>query len=311
MSEPQQRLAQQVQADDIVLPRQQTLIALSGVAKSLKSAPTYIKASKAGQRLSQFKGRGMEFDEARPYQAGDDIRSIDWKVTARTQKTHTKVFRQERERPVHLWVDNRNAMQFATKACFKSVIAAKVAALLAWNAIAQSDRVGGMVFSEHQHQEFRPKMGQSSVLQLIHLLSETPQKAIIDNPLDALDHAFYRLRHAAKPGSLLYLISDFNNFGDKQRAQLAQLRRHNDIALIHIYDILEQALPPSATYHLQSLGKKLCIQTKSEKVRQQYADVFKQKQNNLQKLCQKHRMRFLSMGTEDDPVELMRNWLKH
>ncbi len=302
---------QEHQADDVVLPKQQTLIALSGAAKSLKSPPTYIKAARAGQRLSQFKGRGMEFDEARPYQPGDDIRSIDWKVTARTQKTHTKVFRQERERPVHVWVDNRNAMQFGTKTCFKSVLAAQVAALLAWNAIAQSDRVGGMVFSEHQHQEFRPKMGRSSVLQLIHLLSEAPKDAVIDNSVDAFDHAFYRLRQTAKPGSLIYLISDFNDFGDKQQAQLAQLTRHNDIALIHIYDVIEQALPPSGTYHLHSLAKKLCIQTKNEKIRTQYEQSFMDKQERLKQLCQKHRMRFLSLATHQSPIDLMHSWLNH
>lgn len=301
----------QLIADDVVLPKQQTLIALSGAAKSLKSPPSYIKASRAGQRLSQFKGRGMEFDEARPYQPGDDIRSIDWKVTARTQKTHTKLFRQERERPVHVWVDNRNAMQFGTKKCFKSVVAAKVAALLAWNAIAQSDRVGGLVFSEHQHQEFRPKMGRSSVLQLIHLLSEVPIDDIIDNSTQALDHAFYRLRYTTKPGSLIYLISDFSHLSTKHHAQLAQLRRHNDVALIHIYDAIEQALPPSGTYHLQSLAKKLCIQTKSEKVRGQYEKAFKQKQEDLKSLCQKHRMRFLSIATHDEPVDLLKNWLSH
>lgn len=302
---------QERQADDVVLPKQQTLIALSGAAKSLKSPPTYIKAARAGQRLSQFKGRGMEFDEARPYQPGDDIRSIDWKVTARTQKTHTKVFRQERERPVHVWVDNRNAMQFGTKICFKSVLAAQMAALLAWNAIAQSDRVGGMVFSEHQHQEFRPKMGRSSVLQLIHLLSEAPKDTVIDNSVDAFDHAFYRLRQTAKPGSLIYLISDFSDFGDKQQAQLAQLSRHNDVALIHIYDVIEQALPPSGTYHLQSLAKKLCIQTKSEKVRTQYEQSFIDKQESLKQLCQKHKMRFLSMATHQSPIKLMQSWLNH
>ncbi len=301
----------QIIADDVVLPKQQTLIALSGAAKRLRTPPTFIKAARAGQRLSQFKGRGMEFDEARPYQPGDDIRSIDWKVTARTQKTHTKVFRQERERPVHVWVDNRQAMQFGTKTCFKSVIAAQVASLLAWNAIAQSDRVGGMVFSEQQHKEFRPKMGRSSVLQLIHLLSETSKESEAEKSNDALDHAIYRLRHTTKPGSLIYLISDFNDVNAKQQAQLAQLTRHNDVALVHIYDAIEQALPPSGTYYLQSMAKKLCIQTKNEKVRMQYEEAFKQKQADLKQFCQQHRLRFLSIATDENPIELMQSWLNH
>ncbi len=300
-----------VDADDIVLPKQKTLIALSGAAKSLKSPPTYIKAARAGQRLSPFKGRGMEFDEARPYQPGDDIRSIDWKVTARTQKTHTKVFRQERERPVFVWVDNRSSMRFGTKQCFKSVLAAQVASLLAWNAISQSDRVGGMVFSEQQHQEFRPKMGRSSVLQLIHLLSEAQGSKEIESSVDALDHALYRLRRMAKPGSLIYLISDFNQFDKQHELQVAQLTRHSDVALIHIYDAIEQALPPSGTYHLQTLAKKLCIQTKNAKIRAQYEQAFMDKKEGLASLSQKHKMRFLSLATNQNPVEQMQQWLHH
>ncbi len=298
-------------ADDVVLPKQQTLIALSGAAKRLRTPPTQIKAARAGQRLSQFKGRGMEFDEARPYQPGDDIRSIDWKVTARTQKTHTKVFRQERERPVHIWVDNRHAMQFGTKTCFKSVIAAQVATLLAWNTIAQSDRVGGMVFSEQQHDEFRPKMGRSSVLQLIHLLSQATQGQDAEKSVDALNHALYRLRRTVKPGSLIYLLSDFNDVEDRQLTQIAQLTRHNDVALVHIYDAIEANLPPSGTYYLQSLTKKLCIQTKSDTVRRQYEQSFKQKQDDLKQFCQKHRLRFLTIATHQNPIELMQNWLNH
>lgn len=297
--------------DDVVLPKQQTLIALSGAAKRLASPSTRVKAARAGQRISQFKGRGMELDEARPYQPGDDIRSIDWKVTARTQKTHTKVFRQERERPVHVWVDNRTSMQFGTKTCYKSVLAARIAALLAWNAIAHSDRVGGMVFSEQDHHEFRPKMGRSSVLQLIHLLSEATDKTATEvSSKDVLDHAIFRLRHTVKPGSLVYLVSDFSEFDEKHKNQIAQISRHNDVALIHIFDSIEQTLPPSGTYSLQSLAKKMSIKTNDEKVRLQFEHAFIDKQSDLKTFCQKHQCRFLSLATHQDPVDFMSSWLK-
>lgn len=297
-------------ADDVVLPKQQTLIELSASAKVLRSNCIKIKGSRSGQRLSSFKGRGMEFDEARPYQPGDDIRSIDWKVTARTQKTHTKVFRQERERPVHFWIDNRQNMQFATQCCYKSVMAAKVASLLAWHTQSHSDRVGGMVFSEASHQEFRPKMGRSSVLRLIHLLSQHSNAEQEESSLQALEHALYRLGQVAKPGALLYLISDFSDFSEAHFTLFNKLSRHNDVALIHIYDAIEKALPPSGFYQLYSQAKQWGIQTTKQKTRDSYQQHFKEKQQQLENLCFKHRMRYLSLATSDNPIDRLRQWLK-
>ena len=108
------------------------LIDLAKNAKPLKRYRSKIRAARSGNYLSPAKGRGMEFDEARLYQPGDDIRAIDWRVTARRGKTHTKIYREERERPVLISVDCRPSMAFASRGCFKSVQAAKMAALLAW-----------------------------------------------------------------------------------------------------------------------------------------------------------------------------------
>ncbi|MFZ2172135.1 MAG: DUF58 domain-containing protein, partial [Methylococcaceae bacterium] len=124
-----------------------TLIDLAKPATSLNLHHLSIRSRQSGGYVSRFKGRGMEFDEARLYQPGDDIRSIDWRVTARTGKTHTKVYREERERPVFISVDNRPAMHFATRGVFKSVLAAKLAGLLAWTAQNHGDRIGGQIFT--------------------------------------------------------------------------------------------------------------------------------------------------------------------
>ncbi|PCI06195.1 MAG: DUF58 domain-containing protein, partial [Gammaproteobacteria bacterium] len=133
----------QTAADDIVRIRQSTLISLNREAKNLPLTPRKITAKLSGTYLTIFKGLGMEFDEVRPYQAGDDLYSIDWNVTARTGEAHTKIFREERERPVLMWVDYRQPMFFATRGSFKSVVAAKIAALLAWSAAQHGDRLGG------------------------------------------------------------------------------------------------------------------------------------------------------------------------
>ncbi|MDH5485082.1 MAG: DUF58 domain-containing protein, partial [Gammaproteobacteria bacterium] len=137
-------------ADDVTRVRQSTLIGLYRDAQKLPLKPSKIRAHMAGSFLSAFKGRGMEFDESRPYQPGDDIRALDWKVIARTSKPFTKVFREERERPVLLMVDYRRPMFFGTRNAFKSVLAAKAAALLAWSCAQHGDRLGGLIFSEQE-----------------------------------------------------------------------------------------------------------------------------------------------------------------
>jgi uncharacterized protein (DUF58 family) len=156
-----------IPADDIVRVNPATLIGLHRAAGSLPLKSSKIQARFSGNYLATFKGRGMEFDEVRPYQPGDDIRTMDWKVTARTGKPHTKLFREERERPVLLWVDYRKPMFFGTRGSFKSVVAAKTAALLAWSAIQHGDRLGGLIFSEKVHQEIRPHRGKAATLHFI------------------------------------------------------------------------------------------------------------------------------------------------
>lgn len=121
----------------------------------------------AGNVKTSFRGRGIDFEEIRHYQPGDDIRSIDWRVTARTGEAHTKLYQEERERPVLVVTDQRPSMIFGTQCCFKSVQAAEVASLLCWAALGQNDRVGGLVFNGQQHQEIRPARSKSSVLQLL------------------------------------------------------------------------------------------------------------------------------------------------
>ena len=197
----------------------------------------------------------MEFDEARLYQPGDDVRNIDWRVTARTNKPHSKVFREERERPVLLWVDFRAPMFFGTRQCFKSVLAAKLGAILGWKSLQQGDRLGGLIFSEQHHLELRPGRGKSAVLKLIQQLSTFSHRqgshanAIQDGKRSS-EHALKRLLHVAHPGSLIYLISDFRHLSSQFESTLSRLTRHNELELIHVYDPLEAQLPAAGFYRV-------------------------------------------------------------
>ncbi|NNF66553.1 MAG: DUF58 domain-containing protein, partial [Gammaproteobacteria bacterium] len=120
------------------------LVALNRAASALTLSSKNVRAQIAGDYLSPFKGRGMEFDESRPYQPGDEARNLHWRVMARTGRPFTKLFREEREQPVLLWVDLRQRMQFATRGVYKSVQAARAATLIAWAASQRGDRVGGL-----------------------------------------------------------------------------------------------------------------------------------------------------------------------
>lgn len=298
-------------ADDIVRVRQATLIGLSHEARQLPLRSRSIRATFNGQYQSAFKGRGMEFDESRPYQPGDDIRAMDWRVTARTGKAHSKVYREERERPVLLWVDYRQPMFFATQQHFKSVLAAKVAALLAWSAAYHGDRLGGLIFSEHGHSELRPARGKSASLHFIQQLAQQQVAASIaldtaaasiaaSTATSAAADSLARLQHVSKPGSLIFLISDFRQMNELAWLRLSQLSRNADLVLIAVHDPLEQQLPPAGDYRISDGQQERQLSTYSAQQRERYAQRFLMQQQTLQDKCRQLSMHLISLSTADD-----------
>lgn len=212
----------------------------------------------SGNYLARSKGRGMEFDEVRHYQTGDDIRAIDWRVTARTGITHTKVFREEVERPVLIATDLSTNMFFGSKLLFKSVQAAHLAALVAWHAKDRGDRVGGIVFNQNKHTELKPRSRQQGVLHYLHSLShihqQTSEAAFIthseNTDKEALSQKSFdencgRIRQLSKPGSLVYLITDGKHLSQEALRHLSNITRHCELVVCLISDPLEQELPSS------------------------------------------------------------------
>ncbi len=289
--------------DDIVRVKQSTLIGLNRDARSLPLISNSVKAQMAGGHLSAFRGRGMEYHESRPYQPGDDIRAIDWRVTARSGRTHTKVYREERERPVLLWLDLSRSMFFGTRNCFKSVLAAKAAALLAWSSVQHGDRVGYLIFSEAQHSEFRPARGKHTVLQFIQKLVEHPaweQDGDKTGESNTGLGALMRLRQVTRPGSLVVLLSDFRFLDDSCRAQLVQLARHNDVVLIHVYDPFERNLPQAGYYRLTDGDSSIEIDTASRGLRNRYQERYATQMQSLERLCQELGLYLIDLSTADD-----------
>jgi len=212
----------------------------------------------SGNYLARSKGRGMEFDEVRHYQTGDDIRAIDWRVTARTGITHTKVFREEVERPVLIATDLSNNMLFGSQLLFKSVQASHLAALVAWHAKDRGDRVGGIVFNQQKHTELKPRSRQQGVLHYLHSLSHIHQlssQSAFHAPSGsevqpsmiqkAFDENCGRIRQLSKPGSLVYLITDGNHLSQEALRHLSNIARHCELVVCLIHDPLELSLPNS------------------------------------------------------------------
>lgn len=282
-----------------------TLVSLVALAGNIKLKKAAIKANQSGGYISNFKGRGMEFDETRLYQAGDDIRSIDWRVTARTNKTYTKLFREERERPVFISVDYRASMHFATRGVFKTVQAAKLAALLAWSGQRHGDRIGGQVFSDHTSLELKPVNGKHGVLLLLHELvaGQNPDTAKSMN----LSTAMARLSRHVRPGSLVYIISDFRKLDANAERYLSKLAHHCDVVLINIFDPLESQLPNKGRYRFTDEHSNITVDTADRQRVTRYHERFQHHQQHLKSLAQQLRTGIIHCSTNDDIVEVLRN----
>jgi len=277
------------------------LLALREEAKRLKLTPRgKVLATRSGGHLSRFRGRGMEFDESRIYQPGDDVRNMDWRVTARAGTAHVKLFREERERPVWLLADLGPRMRFGTRVAFKSVTAARAAALLAWAAVDRGDRVGGLVFDESRHRELRPASRTRGVLPLLNALAVPPESGGTGGFAD-LSQAAERLVRLVRPGSLVFLISDFAGVHPDHAAWLAQLTAGSELVLILVRDPLETEAPPPGRYAVTDGLVSGLLDTGSRRRRDDYQRRFTDHHAMLERLALRHHAHFMALGTEQEP----------
>lgn len=290
------------------------LIRLSGPARAIALDVLRINSLQTGAYVSHFRGRGMEFDESRPYQPGDDPRNIDWRVTARSSEAYTKLFREERERPVLIMLDLRSNMHFATRGCFKSVNAARAAALLAWAAHYRGDRLGGLVFGDTRHRELRPRLGRQAALRYVHELVTHPDWAIsadqgaVDEELP-LTQAMAMLRRVTHPGSLVIIVSDFIGLSRAAQSYLTGIARHNEVLAIFLSDPLERQLPPPGRYRLVSHEEEMAIDTYARSARSDYRHAFEERAHELDKFCHRYGIHLLPLSTDEDPVKALQEAL--
>jgi len=280
------------------------LIELQRYVEKSHANPRSIKR-KHGNRQSRLRGRGMDFAEVRHYQAGDEIRHMAWRTTARTGKAHIKLYEEEKERPVTLMVDFNPTMFFGTKRAFKSVLAANVAALAAWISNQQKDRVGGIFFSGEHMKLHTPKARVESLLPMLHDLAaftEHLQSHPNAKP-KSLSHALKDLKRVLKPGGLLVIISDFYQLDDEAMTLLARLRRHHDILAYHILDTLELHAPKKGIYPITDGEKHRFLHLKSKSAQSNFAEQLESWQTQIKQGFQKLNVPYHILTPES-------NWIK-
>lgn len=221
---------------------------LAATARALSFLPRQpARSALNGRHASRLRGRGLNFEELRNYQIGDDPRTIDWKVTARTGEPYVRVYTEERDRPALLLVDQRMSMFYGTVRNMKSVTAAEAAALAATAIRAQGDRVGGIVFADNSVAEFRPRASDLALNRFINAIAEancalhaervTPDPLPLNRPLQAA-------ARLATTGNLILVFSDFGEVDDRTEKLIRRLATHNDVILFPVTDPTGHELPP-------------------------------------------------------------------
>lgn len=267
------------------------------------------KALRVGVHLSKLRGRGMDFAEVRNYQAGDEVRHMEWRVTARTGRPHVKIYQEERERPTVLLVDFNPSMVFGTRIAFKSVVAARLAAMIAWTVIKQGDRVGGFFFSAEEHSEFTPRGRDAAVLPLLASLSHYTEQA--EYPKKGkprvMSDALIRLKRVIRPGSILVLISDFYSLDQESEKHLARLRAHNDILAYHICDPIELAAPKPQQYAMTNGTEELILDTQIHSVSVAYDHYCQQRVQHVKEQCKRLQIQYIQATAETELPHLVRH----
>lgn len=205
-----------------------------------------VRSILGGKHASKLRGRGLDFEEVRNYVAGDDIRNIDWKVTARTQKTHSRVFSEEKEKPALIIVDQSKSMFFGSQKKTKSVVAAELAALAAFRIKKEGDRVGGIVFADDGLDIVFPKRDRRNILRFLERIVTRNRNLHHTKPVDfevALKEVFQKIRNIVTHDFLVIVISDFHRYSPEVIKNISNLSQHNDVVLCKVYDPMEREIP--------------------------------------------------------------------
>jgi uncharacterized protein (DUF58 family) len=292
----------------------QSLISLEYKARGFSFLPSQpIHSLLAGRRTSRMRGRGLNFEELRSYVLGDDIRAIDWHVTARMQKPFIRVYSEERDRSTLLIVDQRVNMFFGSRVSMKSVIAAEAVGLAAWRVFQQGDRVGAIVFNDEMTDEIRPQRSRATVLRILGTVVRQNQ----------LLHASYRARPAEnrlndilrnvskmrQHDQLILIASDFDGADETTRDILLHLSQHNDVVAILTYDPLAVHLPPTGQLVVSDGELQVEFSFGEEKIRRSLLEASDRRLRNILSWQKEIRVTVLPLSTAEDVPQQIRHLL--
>jgi uncharacterized protein (DUF58 family) len=289
----------------------QDLINLQHKAKGFSFLPKQpIHSLLSGRHASRMRGRGLHFEEIRKYLPGDDVRTIDWKVTARTGKPQVRVYTEERDRPAILVVDQRISMFFGSQMAMKSVIAAQTAALGAWRVVSVGDRVGALVFNDSEIREVRPHRSRKTVMRILSIIVEQnhalgTDRGIASSPT-MLNETLERVVHQAKHDYLVCVISDFFGVNTDTHRLIKLISRHNDVILGLIYDPIAKELPDSGKIVISDSEKQVELDFGSAKLRERYPEFFEGRLNSLITELTNYGVPVLPIHTAEGVVEQIR-----
>ena len=303
---------QHVRSTSIVLDgvhvRLDDLIALRSAPVPPARSARFVGAA-GGARLSRLKGRGIDFSEVRLYQPGDDVRSIDWRVTARKARPHTKVYREERERPTLIVLDQTRTMFFGSKRRMKSVAGAEVAALLAWHALDRGDRVGGIVFEDAAEHVLRPHRSPRAVLRLLHRIASSNGRLSRELPRTdggPIERTLEHLTRIARTGHRVCLVSDFEQLTPRAEQLIKRVARHNSVLAVAIADALEQSMPPADRYLVTDGVRRTRLDSVGAAAREAYERRFAERRRALAALCRGAQIELVELLAHDDARERLR-----
>lgn len=266
----------------------------------------------SGKHASRLRGRGLNFEELRRYQQGDDVRMIDWKVTARTRRPHVRVFSEERDRPVYLVVDQRTHMFFGSQVRMKSVVAAEAAALGAWRTLSQGDRVGALVFNDHSMKKIKAQRSRTAVMQILRTTTNMNRELSAEAPDESnpsqLSHALEQVRRLVKHDALIIVISDFFGADEDVTRRITQIGAHNDVLGVLLVDSMRQHPRAFAGHGYATDGRsQVELNLGSPALMKGLADDYQEEQERIRAALRKMSAPLLAINTVDDVAEQIRN----
>ncbi|WP_422358510.1 DUF58 domain-containing protein [Reichenbachiella sp.] len=277
------------------------LLEMERFAHSIRfqSSKKKVKSVLGGKHASKLRGRGLDFEEVRNYVQGDDIRNIDWKVTARTKVTHTRVFSEEKEKPALVVVDQSRSMFFGSSQRTKSVVAAELAAIAAFKVLKQGDRVGGVVIADEEIDVLKPKRDRRNILRFLEKVVSRNQELIEGKPTnfdDVLKATLTKVQNLVTHDYLVVVISDFHRYSPEVIQFASRMKHHNDVVFIQVTDPMERDIP-ATKFVAGDTATQIAIDGANAKLRKHFSEAFDSDLDSFKLQMKMHRIPVLQFDT--------------